>query len=141
MKVVGFNFTKISVEKFEDKKNEGNVKIHTNIDIPEIKEMEPDFLKTKDVVLRVKFIFTVAYEPKLAKILLEGGLLFTSDPKNSKEILKEWEDKNMPEEFKLIIFNVIMRKSNIRALQLEEEVGLPLHVALPSLRKENVQSK
>ena len=43
----------------------------------------------------------------------------------------------IPEEYKLTIFNIIMKKSNLKAIQLEDEMNLPLHISLPSIKEIN----
>jgi len=141
MKVVGFNFKKINIERLSDGIADGGIKINTNIDIPEIVEADPKGFPTKDKILGIKFSFTVNYEPDFAKVSLEGGLLFAGKEEKTKEILKEWENKNMPDDFKVLLFNFILRKANVKALQLEEELNLPLHVALPSLKKKAKDEK
>jgi hypothetical protein len=134
MRIIGFNFNKINIEKFSDKIEK--LKINTNINISEIKEMELDLFKTKEQFIRVKFTYNIDYEPKIAKIELVGNIVFGAESKIIKDVLKQWEGKKIPEDFKIILFNVILRKSNLKALQLEEELNLPLHVSLPSLKKQ-----
>lgn len=135
MRIMGFNFSKISIEKFSDKLEK--LKIKTNIDISDIKPLENSLIKTNDSLLAVKFIYVVDYEPNFAKIELSGTILFEIDSKIAKEILNNWKDKNIPEDFKLTLFNLILRKSNVKALQLEDDLNLPLHISLPSLKKED----
>jgi hypothetical protein len=134
MRIIGFNFNKINIEKFSDKIEK--LKINTNINISEINEMELDLFKTKEQFIRVKFTYNIDYEPKIAKIELVGNIVFGAESKIIKDVLKQWEGKKIPEDFKIILFNVILRKSNLKALQLEEELNLPLHVSLPSLKKQ-----
>jgi len=135
MKLVGFNFNKISIEKFSDDLKD--IRINTNINISEINSVKPGILKTKEELVVANFTFTVDYSPKIAKIELAGKVIISLDPKTSKEVLKQWKNKKIPENFKVGLFNVILKKSNIKSLQLEEEMNLPLHVPLPSLKKEN----
>ncbi len=138
MKVLGFNFSKISVEKFPNKVE--NIKLNTSIDILDIMPVKSDMLKTKEELLGIKFSYSIKYNPDYAKIEFLGDILLSADPKIVKDIQKEWKDKKFPEEFQLFVFNVILRKSNIKALELEDEMNLPLHFPLPSLKKpENKQ--
>ncbi len=132
MKVIGFNFSKISVEKKGPMDKQPEVK--TSVNIPEIKEVPSDLFKTKEVPLEVTFSYLITYEPKIAELSFEGSLMLLIDPKEAKEILKNWKEKNMQEEFKVFVFNVILRKANIKALQLEDEMGLPAHFQMPSLK-------
>ncbi len=133
MKVLGFNFNKQSVERFTD--GTENLKISTNINISEINEVKSDILKIKDEIINVKFVYTIEYEPKLAKIEFLGNLLLSVDSKLSKEIFKQWKEKQLPEDFRIFVFNIILRKSNIKAIQFEDDMNIPFHFSLPFLKK------
>ena len=133
MRVIGFNFDKISVEKHKERPE--NLKITTNIDVSDIKEAKSNILKTKEELIQAKFSYGVKYEPEFATISLTGNILFALPEDKAKEVLKEWKKKAMPEDFKLVVFNVVLRKSALKALQLEEEMNLPLHIPLPSFKK------
>ena len=137
MKIIGFNFDKINIEKLLGKAEKLEVK--TNIDISEIKEVKSENTFMKEDFIGVQFTFNVNYEPDFVKINLSGNVLFAVDSKLSKDILKQWKDKKMPEDFRILLFNVILRKANLKALQLEEEMNLPLHVPMPSLKKQETK--
>ena len=66
MRILGFNFDKISIEKLKDRTE--NLNIKTNIDISEIKKIESDILKTNDELVQAKFSYSVKYEPGFADI-------------------------------------------------------------------------
>lgn len=134
MRLIGFNFTKINMEKFSDRGK--NLKISTKIDIPEIKTIKPDFFKIKEEIIQIKFSYNINYNPDIAKIELAGDLLLAVEPKAAKDILKQWKDKEMSEDFRIDLFNIILRKSSLKALQLEDEMNLPAHISLPFLKKE-----
>ncbi len=135
MKVLGFNYDKISIEKLSTSFE--NLKINTGIDISEINSIKSGFLKAKGEIISIKFKYLIEYSPEIAKIEFKGNLLLEVDFKISREILKQWKNKEIPEDFKMTLFNVILRKSNIKALQLEDEMNLPYHVPFPTLKKEN----
>ena len=138
MRVVGFNFTKISIERLKEAAElTEQLKINTQIDISELNEVKSHLLKTKDEIIEAKFMYGVDYSPGFAKGELEGKILIAVDPKIAKEILKQWKKKKMPEDFRLLLFNVILKKSSLKALYLEEELNLPLHMPMPSFKKEN----
>jgi len=136
---MGFNFDKINIEKLSNKA-EKNLEVKTNIDISEIKEVKQDNMLIKDEFIGVQFIFNVNYNPDFAKINLSGNVLFTVDKKLSKDILKQWKDKKIQEDFRTLLFNIILRKANLKALELEEEMNLPLHIPMPSLKKQETKS-
>ena len=50
-----------------------------------------------------------------------------------KQFLDSWKDKKIPEHLRTSLFNFIMNKCNIKALFLEDELGLPLHIPMPKL--------
>lgn len=139
MRLLGFNYTKIYVEHFSNVS--GELKINTNIDVVNIERTKPEFFKLKEELLSIKFKYILDYEPNIAKIELEGNVLLSLDSKTAREVLNMWEDKKIPDDFRISLFNLILRKSNLRAMQLEEEMNLPLHVPLPSLRKPDKEEK
>jgi len=134
MKILGFNFEKIGVEKFNNK--EGELKITTKIDVTDVKKVNPGFLNIKEDILGVNFSYLINYEPKYAKIEFTGKLLVSVDQKVSKEALKQWKDKKVPEDLNIFVLNVVLRKSNIKALQLEDDLNLPLHMPMQRIGKQ-----
>ncbi len=135
MRIIGFNFTRISAEKLKESFEIDKLKIKTSIDVSEIKEIKTSLLKTKNKVLGIDFTFTINYEPKIAQVDLKGKLFASIEPKTSKEVLQKWKKKKMSDEFRHVLFNIILKKSTLKALYLEEELNLPLHMPLPSFRK------
>ena len=134
MKLIGFNFSKISIEKIE--KISKDLKIDTSINIDSIENMKNELLKSKDLFLNIKFNYKINYKPNIAKIELVGNIALAIDSKLGKEILNDWKDKKIKDETRMIFFNAILKKSNIKALQLEEEMNLPTHFQLPSLKQD-----
>lgn len=135
MKIIGFNFSKVSIEKISNKFKD--LKINTNIDVVSAKQIKPDVFQVKEEIIEIKFNYTIDYSPEIAKISLSGNLLIMVDSKTAKNFLKQWKNKKFPEEHKIPLFNVILKKSNLKALQLEDEMGLPLHIPLPSVKEQN----
>jgi hypothetical protein len=131
MKVVGFSFKKISGERLKDSVEE--LKVDTGISLSEIKSVSSSVLKTKEEILEVGFDYSVSYDPDFAKINFSGTLLVTLDSKEAREVIKQWKDKKLPDEFKVFVFNMILKKSSIKAIQMEEELHLPLHINMPKI--------
>jgi hypothetical protein len=132
MKILGFNFTKLQAEKGINKKE--GIKINTHIDISKIEFVNPGEIKVKEDLLGVSFKFDVSYDPDFAKISFEGNIILAVESKLHKEVLKQWKENKIPEDFKLPLFNIIIKKSTLKALQFEEELNLPLHIPMPSLK-------
>ena len=133
MKVIGFNFNKISVEKKSDKFE--NMKIHNDISIASVNQIKSQSpFQTKDDILELGFNYDLTYSPDIAKISLSGTMILMVEQKVTKEFMKRWKNKKVPEEYKILIFNVILKKSNLRAVQLEDELNIPIHIPLPTAR-------
>jgi hypothetical protein len=132
MRLIGFNFDKISIERLKDKLE--GLKINTNIDIADIVEIKTEAIKTKEQVIKVNFSYVVNYEPGFAKVDLKGRVIIAIEEDKAKEILKEWKKKKMSEDFRMPLFNIILRKAATKSLNLEDEMNLPLHIPLPSLK-------
>ena len=132
MRIAGFNFKKISVEKTGEKAED--LKINTKVEVPKIEFLQQEFVKTKDDLIQIDFEYIVSYEPNFAKIELIGSVIVALDPESAKEAVEHWKDKEMSEDLRLNLFNIILRKSNIKALELEEEMNLPLHIPFPPLK-------
>ena len=131
MQVIGFNFEKIKAERKKDIK--GNLEIKSNIELKEVTQEKLELVKDKDVI-KFSFLFSVNYKPDFADIILEGFVLVILEKEKIKEVLKRWKDKKVPDDIRLPLFNLILTKCNLKALQFEEEFGLPTHIPMPRLQ-------
>ncbi|MCX8146884.1 MAG: hypothetical protein N3D84_00240 [Candidatus Woesearchaeota archaeon] len=132
MAIVGFNFTKILVEKKKEMK--GKVSINNSAGIKDIEKTELSLGKAKQPGLRIKFEYKSSYDPEIASILLEGEVLDLEDEKKIEEMLKEWNaKKKMPDDKVSPIINSILTRCNIEALILSKEMALPPPVPLPKV--------
>ncbi len=129
MKIIGFNLIKISVERKEEIK--GKLELKQNIDISNVSKEKLPF--SDDEVIKIAFKFLVDYEPDFAKLILEGYVIILPEKNEAKNLLKSWKDKKIPEELRVGLFNFIMSKCNIKALNLEDELNLPLHIPMPRI--------
>ena len=129
MKIIGFNLLKISSEKKENLK--GELKISQNINIEEITKEKISI--SKDEALKIKFQFTIDYGEDFAKIEFKGNILLLPEKEEFKKILKKWKDKKLEDEFRMPLFNFIMAKCTIKALNLEDELSLPPHIQMPRI--------
>lgn len=136
MQIIGFNLTKVLVERKE--KLEGKLEVKQNIDISDVSKEKIPFSEGEAV--KITFNFTVTYDPDFAKLDLQGYLIVIVDKEESKKFLKSWKDKKLPDGVKVSLFNFIMNKCNIKALNLEDELNLPLHVPMPRINPNNQQN-
>jgi hypothetical protein len=129
---VGFNFRKMDLEKKSDNLKE--LKITAGIDISDLKEVKSNLFNSSEEIIAVSFEYTINYEKDIAVLKFYGNLLVSVDSQQAKEVLKQWKDKKIPEDFRVSVFNLIFRKSSLKALQFEEELNLPPHIPLPSFK-------
>jgi len=135
MKVIGFSIKKILAEVKESQKS--NLEITSNLNLEDVKETKIEPTKQKSII--INFNFYVDYKPNIAKIEFKGHLILLDDENKTEEIMKIWKEKKLPEEIKLPILNYILEKCNLKSLELEEELGLPLHIPLPKLGSRKTQ--
>ena len=129
MKIIGFNISKILIEKKE--KIEGKIEINQNIDIKEISK--DNIPITEEEVLKIDFSFLINYSNNLGKLEFEGNLILVPEKVQLKDILKNWKDKKIDDDIRIPLFNFIMSKCNIKALSLEDELNLPYHIPMPRI--------
>lgn len=130
MQIIGFNFTKISIEKQE--KLEGKLDLKQNINIDSIEKDKISI--SNQEVLNTQFTFSIDYNNgDFAKVEIKGKIIILPDKNELKSILDSWKKKDISNDFKLFIFNFILSKCNIKSLQLEDELNLPFHIQLPKL--------
>lgn len=132
MRIVGFNFTKISAEKFETA-TKVKPKITMGIDISSLDKQKISAINQD--VFKANFNFSIKYE-KLANFDIKGTVYFTTDPKMVKEIQKKWKDKKIPDSIRIPLFNFILTKCNLRVLSFEEEFNLPTHIPFPKIEQQ-----
>ena len=139
--IIGFNLTKVLVEKDFSDEHQKIEKISTKTDINGISEQKIE-IKEK-TALKFTFNFNVDYEKNIAKIRMEGSVLYLADLKQAKEILESWKKKEIPKEIRINILNAILSKCNIKAIGLEEDMNLPPHFPLPrfQIQEEKKDSK
>ena len=131
MAIVGFNLTKVLVERKES--FEGKLNIKSKVNIEDIKKANMSISKDKDT-LQLNFTFEILYEPSFAKVIFNGNILLLLEFKESKELLNKWKKKSniqdIDEATRESVYQLILRKCNIKAFSLEEELNLPMHIPL-----------
>lgn len=137
MKVIGYHLTKVLAEKKAEAKTINS--INTSIEFVNIEKDKIENIKDFEVI-KVNFNFTVSYENqadkkdnslKIARIELEGNLIFAADKEESKELLKFSKKKDLPNNMKVPLNNVVFKKCLVKAIELEESLNLPYHIPIP----------
>ncbi|MBU2561623.1 MAG: hypothetical protein KKD17_04950 [Nanoarchaeota archaeon] len=130
MAIVGFEFTKINVQRQEVAK--GKINISNNVGITDIKKSDLQLGKSKQNGIRFFFEYKSSYEPSFAKIELGGVIIYLTDEKNAKEITDAWEkEKKIKKDVAEKIINAILTKCNIQSIILSNTVNLPPPVPMP----------
>lgn len=128
MRILGFNFTKISASRLE--KIGKTTKIHQKFDISDISEEENSLIKDTNL-LKVTFKYSVTYEPKNALIELDGIIILTDDKKDLQQMAKDWKKKkNVDKELYLLITKSALDRCILKAMTIEQEFNLPIHQKL-----------
>ena len=82
MKVITFNFTKISAQR---KPSLDQIKkIGVNIEFLDVQKEKLEFMKESEA-LKINFQFYIQYEPDNAKIEMEGVILLALPPEEIKK--------------------------------------------------------
>ncbi len=137
MQVVGFNLTKISANRQETTKPSS---LNLNIEFPEIQKEKIDLLKDSEA-LKISFKFLVEYleaekkKDRIADLDFEGTIILSVNKEESKEITKEWKKKKLPDNLRISLSNLVLKKTAPKALTLQDELNLPSHITVRQLKK------
>lgn len=124
IKLVGSNFLKLHCEKNHE--FSGDITINSNISINKI-----EFFNNSKDTAKITYSFKIDYSD-LGKIELQGNIFISCKEEIIKSLI-ESKDKPFQSEESIFLTNLIMKKASIKAFELEDEFGLPLHIRLPSL--------
>lgn len=132
MTIVGLQFDKIVVDRTDVPT--GKMSVKNNIVIKDIDKKDFSTNKIKQFVLLFKFEYVAEYEPKIAKITLNGTTTWLDQEAKIDEIAKGWKkDKKIPKDVMTPLLNNILNRCNIEALILAREVNLPPPIQLPRI--------
>jgi hypothetical protein len=130
MTVLGLAFTKLGVEKTGP--IQGSVNVQSNANIVSVDKLDVNIGTKKEEALKFIFSFTAVYQPNIAKVSIEGEIVWLDKNEEVEKILKGWKkDKKIPKEVMSPVLNAVLTKSNIEALILSRELNLPPPIQLP----------
>ena len=142
MKIIGFSIEEILAKRPFDIPKAG---INTDIIFTNIEKAKLDVLKDEEC-LKGSFKFSVIYKDATKKdskeineISISGSIIMMVTKDESKEFTKSWKTKQIPKEKIIPIYNYILKRCSVKALQLEEELNLQPHIPFPRLTPENTQ--
>ncbi len=129
IRLVGSKFTKLSAER--NPNFDGSLSLKTDISIKNLEKFKPE--GTKQESLKIEYQFKIDYAD-LGNIIIEGILFIVLDSKTQKDALKDWKIKKLNSPTYMAMMNLIMQKASLKAFELEDELGLPIHIKLPLLQ-------
>src|SRR3989338_6084351 len=143
MQVIGFTFTKISGEK---KENFTSSVKNINLGFKNITEEKIEMLKDEKAI-KITFTYSVKYnEPTkdkekkegklLGEISIHGEIILMLTKEESKEILKNWEDKKISQDLQIHLYNIIFKKTTPKVVYLADEINLPSPVPIQKIQKQ-----
>ncbi|ASJ10995.1 hypothetical protein A3L12_06615 [Thermococcus sp. P6] len=133
MPVVGFNLTKIKLEKVTLNVPSGRIEVKLS---PQVKEMRLGEIRTptgKTNGVEMIFRYEIDYNPKIAGGAIEGVLLYLPPRKEMvDEILDLWEkEKKMDSSTFAEVVNFITKEVSPVLMIMAKEMRLPYHVPIP----------
>ncbi len=132
MAIVGFEFTKINVNKKETAK--GKINISNNVGIVDIGKSDLQLGSSKQSGVKFVFEYKSAYEPDFANIELGGVVLYLTDETEAAKLIADWKkEKKLNKDIAEKIINNILTKCNIQSIILSNTVNLPPPVPMPKV--------
>lgn len=137
MGIVGFNFSKMKVER--EKFLKGKININNNVAVVDVRKSEVSITDSQKAI-EFAFEFKAVYEPNLAKIELEGDVLYVTDDKAAKSIMDQWKkEKKVAPEVMTEVLNHVLAKCNVEAILLSKEANLPPTIPMPRVGENKEQ--
>lgn len=140
MPIVGFGFEKINVEKKGNLSKGEQIKnkiVITNLEETQLKTSD----KEETPAILIKFDFGLDYA-SAGNLEFKGYVIYYDAREKISELATSWKkEQKLPAILSAQILNFILTKSNLQALQMESEVGLPLHLRMPKFKIERQEQK
>ena len=149
MQIIGFGFTRITAFKSE---KFTRTPTNTTIEFTDVKKEEINLLKDNNEGAKLNFRLSIDYtlqeqtdkkdkkeekQDKQGEISFEGYVILSLSKEESKELHKSWKKKQMTPSLQIPLYNFLLRKCSPKAIDLEDEIGLPLHIPIPQLKPKN----
>jgi len=136
MPVAGFSFTKFNVER--EGAGLGKLKINNHIGIKTVEKKELQFGQTPQPGIRFGMELNVQYmdenDKVVASVTINGDVFFLEEKKTIDEIAEKWKKgKNIDKEIMKQVLGASYNRSNIQAVVLTKDMGLPAPIQLPRI--------
>lgn len=139
MPIIGFHFDKIEAENKHGLTKK--LAIKPNIDIKDISKKSTMIGNEEKNTIKISFEYGIEYQ-ELGYIKFEGTIIYLTSKEETDKILKTWDkEKKLPKSIIAPILNLILLKSNIKALNISQDINLPPHIKLPYLVAKEIKNK
>ncbi|MBW3018075.1 hypothetical protein KY325_02880, partial [Candidatus Woesearchaeota archaeon] len=82
--------------------------------------------------MKVDFQFVSEYLPDLGNITIDSSIIALRPVSEITQIIKDWKgNKQLPSDLIEQLFSYVLRRCNIKAIMLAEDLNLPSPVPLP----------
>lgn len=132
MKYAGFRINKIEAERDEEKTPSGNINVNSNFNLGKSKKEELK-KEMKNPIFGFEFTYTIKYE-EFATISFKG-VVYIELESEDKNLLKELDSSKVSDnEIRKFILDIVLAKTHVESLHLEEKLGLPFHIQSPRVK-------
>jgi hypothetical protein len=129
MRYVGFTLSKIEGEKSEESPK-GNITVNSNFNLGEVKK-EGDLTKdSKQDIFSFSFVYAISYE-EVAKLSFKGKVYIEIEDKSLVKDLEKSGSKFTDDELRKFILDLVLARTHVESLHLEERLNLPFHIQSP----------
>ena len=126
IQLIGSRITSITAKR--DQEFSGEVSIKTNIQIVSFDSVPED-----DSTMKTSYVFEIDYGD-LGNVKLNGVIFVKTTTEVIASLLESLSEKKIEMEEHAYITNLIIQKASIKAFELEDELGLPIHMNLPKVQ-------
>ncbi|MEK6842455.1 MAG: hypothetical protein AABX84_01455 [Nanoarchaeota archaeon] len=130
MKYVGFKLSKVEAERFEGNPS-GNINVNSNFNLGKSKKED---LKDKRTVFGFDFTYMIKYE-EFATLSFKG-VVFIELEQEDRNLIKQLESSETikDNDLRKFILDIVLAKTHVESLHLEERLGLPFHIQSPRVK-------
>jgi len=128
--IIGYSITNVSANR-KPVNQIDKLDINSSVKITNVEEKTITF-PDKSEALGIRFEFNTTYKPELAKLEINGEVLFTD--KSNKKTLELWKKKKaLPENVDIEVKNFLFRRCLTIGINLTQELQLPPPVIFPMI--------
>ncbi len=141
MSIIGFNFTKMHVERTGGA--QGKINISNNVGIRDVKEARINLGGSDTAGISFEFAFKVTYEPGIGSIEFEGDVVAMEEKSKVEDILASWKDKKVvPQEMLKQVLDTVLNRCNVQAVVMSRDINLPIPIPMPkvNVKKNSAES-